>query len=68
MPTAPSPGPTLAVWYLHTVCIVQEWGLLHSEVMGDQGVEAIGEIQDLGVTAALGHCLEGKGTRYTGLK
>lgn len=30
--------------------------------MGDQGVEAIGEIQDLGVTAALGHCLEGKGT------
>lgn len=29
--------------------------------MGDQGVEAIGEIQDLGVTAALGHGLEGKG-------
>lgn len=37
--------------------------------MGDQGVEAIGEIQDLGVTAALGHCLEGKGTgqKDTGL-
>lgn len=30
--------------------------------MGDQSVEAIGEIQDLGVTAALGHCLGGKGT------
>lgn len=52
-------------YYLHTVCIVQERGLLHSEVVGDQGVESIGEIQDLGVTAALGHCLEGKGTEGT---
>lgn len=38
--------------------------------MGDEGVEAIGEIQDLRFTAALGHCLKGKGTdrRNTGLK
>lgn len=57
-----NPGPSVGAYYLHTVCIVQEWRLLHSEVMGDQGVEAIREIQDLGVTAALGHCLEGKGT------
>ena len=57
-----SPGPSAEAYYLHTVCVVQEWRLLHSEVMGDQGVEAIREIQDLGVTAALGHCLEGKET------
>lgn len=44
--------------YLHAVRVVQEWGLLHPEVVGDQSVEAIGEIQDLRVTAALGHGLE----------
>lgn len=45
-----SPGPSAGAYYLHTVGIVQEWRLLHSEVMEDQGVEVIREIQDLGVT------------------
>ena len=57
-----TPGP----WrYLHAVCIVQEGGLLHPEVVGDQGIEAVGEIQDVRVTAALGQCLCGEGTEGT---
>ena len=57
---------TLGPWrYLHAVCIVQEGGLLHPEVVGDQGVEAVGEIQDVRVTAALGQCLCGEGTEGT---
>lgn len=43
--------------YLHAVRVAQERRLLHPEVVGDQGVEAIGEIQDLGVAAALGQGL-----------
>lgn len=54
--------------YLHAVCVVQERRLLHPEVVGDQGVEAIGEIQDLGVAAALGHCLQGRGGRKCRLR
>lgn len=33
--------PPEPVGYLHAVCVVQEWGLLHPEVVGNQGVEAI---------------------------
>ena len=60
-PVAP-PGPRC---YLHAVCVVQQRGLLHPEVVGDQGVEAVGEIQDVRVTAALGQCLWGEGTEGT---
>ena len=60
-PVAP-PGPRC---YLHAVCVVQQRGLLHPKVVGDQGVEAVGEIQDVRVTAALGQCLWGEGTEGT---
>ena len=65
-PALRSPGPGAPAerrCYLHAVWAAQERRLLHPEVVGDQRVEAIGEIQDLGVAAALGHCLQERGQR-----
>lgn len=35
--------------YLNVVQVVEQWRFLHTKVVRDQGVEAIGEIQDLGL-------------------
>lgn len=35
--------------YLDVVKVVEQRGLLHSKVMRDQRVEAIGQVQDVGV-------------------
>lgn len=42
-------GTQFVSTYLDIVKVIEQWGLFHSKVMRDKRVEAIGQVQDVGV-------------------